>query len=253
MERSKVLFRSAVGGYNKQDVNNYIAKLSQDFEAERRGLQGQLSELSAQLEAQKKLGSESNNMSERLAWLEDKLAQAEALVAAQSEQLDARGAELEELRTKLSEREQALALAHERIGLLSETEDKLREYDRMSSKVGEIMLEAASSAERIKAEAKLAADETLRSCAERERQLKERESELERSLNERYTAAVAAINKKLSELSSAGMDSLTSSLNAAQSEIEAVLERQRAAARAMILQTAEKLPELEALSPERDK
>ena len=98
MERSKVLFRQTVGGYNKQDVNNYIAKLSQDFEAERRGLQGQLSELSAQLEAQKKLGSESNNMSERLAWLEDKLAQAEALVAAQSEQLDARGSELEELR-----------------------------------------------------------------------------------------------------------------------------------------------------------
>ena len=41
------------------------------------------------------------------------------------------------------------------------------------------------------------------------------------------------------------MASLSSSLKSAQDEIDSVLERQRAAIRASVVQTAEKLPEIE--------
>lgn len=49
MDNIKAAFRTAVGGYNKQDVNNYIAGLCERFESEKKTLEERNAELEKEL------------------------------------------------------------------------------------------------------------------------------------------------------------------------------------------------------------
>ena len=69
-----------------------------------------------------------------------------------------------------------------------------------------------------------------------------------KTLDARYTAAVAAINRKLNELVNDGFDTLNASMKSADDEISALLDKRRSAAKAAVLRTAESLPELKALA-----
>lgn len=68
------------------------------------------------------------------------------------------------------------------------------------------------------------------------------------NLDKRYANAVAAINKKLTELVNEGFDTLNNSMKSADEELAVMLENRRLAAKAAVLRTAESLPELEALA-----
>ena len=234
-----------MGGYNKQDVNNYIAGLSDSHAAEKRALEAKLGELSEQLKTQNDLAASVDEYRSELDKKNSELSSAESVISAQNNKLEAQKNEIEALKARVAALESELSTTSEKLKLLAESEEKLQKYDMMSKRVGDLMIEAASSAEKIKTEAKTAAAETLRSYEERERRLRERESELSKSLEDRYSSAVAAINSKLTELAAEGMASLSASLKSAQDEIDSVLERQRAAIRASVVQTAEKLPEIE--------
>lgn len=234
-----------MGGYNKQDVNNYIAGLSDSHAAEKRALEAKINELTERLNTQGDFSAAADECRVELEQKKNELASAESVITAQNNKLEAQKNEIDSLKARIGSLESELAATNEKLKLLAESEEKLHKYDMMSARVGDLMIEAASSAEKIKAEAKTAAAETLRSYEERERRLRERESELSKSLEDRYSTAVAAINSKLTELAAEGMASLSASLKSAQDEIDSVLERQRAAIRAAVVQTAEKLPEIE--------
>lgn len=49
MDNVKAAFRTAMGGYNKQDVNNYIAGLCERFESEKKALEEKNAALEAEL------------------------------------------------------------------------------------------------------------------------------------------------------------------------------------------------------------
>lgn len=243
MDNLKPEFRSGIGGYNKQDVNAYIASLSESFAAERAELQKRLAELQTSAEQLEHSAAEAETED-----ADAKLMIADSLINEQTKQLENVRNEAAELKTALdSEREENERLREE-LARYSDSEEKLREYDRMSQKLGELMIKAASSAEQIKNEALLEADKTLKSSEARKNELIEKENELARSLDERYLSAVAAINRKLSELVNKGFDALKYSMNSADEEVAALIESRRSAARAAVLQTAQSLPELEALA-----
>ncbi|MCI8388760.1 MAG: hypothetical protein HFE63_09870 [Clostridiales bacterium] len=243
METAKATFRNAMGGYNKQDVNKYIAELSAGFDEDKKELEERIAELTTEIE---KLTA--NDKSTEYNNIAAELERANALVTAQNEQLESQKAEIAELQEKQASLTDELKLANDKLEMLGDTEEKLKKYDQMSAKLADLMVEASLSADKIRAEAQSAADEAMREHEEREQQFRKNEAELAEKLEERYRSAVAAVNAKLSELAADGMNSLEASLKNAQTEIETILDRQRATARATILQTAERLTELEELT-----
>lgn len=248
MENAGPGFRSSISGYNKQDVNEYIASLSEGFSKERAELKKQIAELSAESASLRERVEAVSSAEADTDDADAKLMMADALISEQAEQLNAAKAQAEELRASLEVERAEVERLRVELARYSESEEKLREYDRMSQKLGEIMIKAASSAEQIKNEAQLEAEKTLKSSEARKNELIEKENELARSLDERYSTAVAAINRKLSELVNKGFDALNYSMKSADEEVAALLESRRSAARAAVLQTAEALPELEALA-----
>ena len=65
MDNIKAAFRTAVGGYNKQDVNNYIAGLCERFESEKKTLEERNAELEKELAAFRKTDGTTETVSEQ--------------------------------------------------------------------------------------------------------------------------------------------------------------------------------------------
>lgn len=248
MENAKQTFRSSMGGYNKQDVNDYIASLSESFAREKADYEKKLDDITELVESLKSQNAAAETDTERVSEAEKELERANALIAEQTQALDSKESELEALREKLVQCEKTNADLKAQLEKYADCEEKLKSYDLMSQKMGELMLKAASSAEQIRADAETEAEKTIRSSLERSKELQLREEEMARSLEKRYSDAVAAINRKLSELISEGYASLGDSMKAADEEIASLLEQRRSEARAAVLRAAERLPELEALA-----
>ena len=176
-EIKSTAFRSAMGGFNKKDVNDYIEALSRRHEEQMNQAGGQLQAANARIA---ELEKEADDMRTALAVpnesesLREKLQQTEALLDARAKQTDELTAELSALKEKLAQceaslaakTEQAEALTVERdaareqfaaastkLSLFAGMEEKLADYERMKAKMGEIYLEAAAGAGRIKTEA----------------------------------------------------------------------------------------------------
>lgn len=247
MQKDRPAFRSAVGGYNKQDVNEYIASLSDDFAKERAEYEKKLDELSKEIDS---LRADKDAASAMPAFPDAsvELDLANSLIAEQQQTLEKRTAELEALKAEHDGCIEKINSLEAELERFKGSEEKLSEYDRMSKKMGELLLKAASSAEKIKAEAEVEAAEILSSSREKSRELTSRANELSSTLDEHYSKAVAAINRKLTELVNDGFDTLNSSMKSADEELCTLLDRRRSAAKAAVLRTAESLPELEALA-----
>ena len=248
MENSKPVFRGAMGGYNKNDVNNYIASLSESFEKEKENYAKQLDDLIELVNSLRAKESEKSSDTEKGAAPAEELIRANSVIDAQTKKLEEKDSEIEELKSELTKKDDEIEKLKNALSRFSDCEEKLREYDLMSQKMGELMMKATSSAEQIKADAEIEAAKTLRESEEKNRELQKKEKELSDSLDARYTAAVAAINRKLNELVNEGFDALNSSMKSADAEISATLENRRLAAKAAVLRTAESLPELKALA-----
>lgn len=247
MQTDKPTFRTSMGGYNKQDVNEYIASLSESFEHQKTEYEKKIAQISViSEELQEKVDSFTKSDSGENT--SNELYMANSLIAEQQQTLEKRLDELKEKDMKLAEYDEKIASLEAELEKFKESEEKLSEYDRMSKKMGEILIKAASSAEQITAEAEKKAADILRSSEEKTRELSSQAKEMSENLDKRYANAVAAINKKLTELVNEGFDTLNNSMKSADEELAVMLENRRLAAKAAVLRTAESLPELEALA-----
>ena len=246
MPNDKPIFRGAVGGYNRQDVNEYIASLSENFAKEKAEYEKKLDDLIELAESLRAKAAENQSDNSPDAAVE--LDRANSLIAGQNQKLEEKQSQIDSLNAALKERDETIAELKNELERFKDCEEKLREYDRMSQKMGELMLKAASSAEQIKSDAELEAAKTLKNSEERSKELLAREEEMARTLETRYTSAVAALNAKLNELVNEGFDALNASMKSADEELTVMLEKRRSAARSAVLRTAESLPELKALA-----
>ncbi len=160
-------FRTSLSGFNKADVNDYIAKLSNEFDEKNTELEKEAERLKAELEKvnellaaekEKREASESklSGDSELLKKLED----AERIIASQNEQLDNKNAEIERLNA-------AIAGTAEKLAHFSEIESKISEYEAMSARMGNIFMGATAEADKIKEKAKADADALIHETEER--------------------------------------------------------------------------------------
>ncbi len=163
-------FRTSISGYNKADVNEYILKLNTEYSRGLAEKDEEIASLKSELEAANTALNDAKNTADS----EKELESANNVIAAQTEQLEALKRELDEAKAELSATKSEL----ERIGDLS---DKMEQYENMTTRMGEIYMEATTDADRIRKEAKQAADEllskTAEDCRERRQQLEARLSD----------------------------------------------------------------------------
>ncbi len=143
-------FRTAtVGGFNKSDVNEYIAKLSRDFDEKKTELEKEIEDLKARLAKAEektevptdKAPIESNDT------LREELDRANALIAEQTKQFEESKLETEILKSDLE-------AANTKLERLTSFEEKAAQYETMTARMGEIYMEATADAERMRNEAK---------------------------------------------------------------------------------------------------
>ena len=147
-----VAFRSAMSGYNRKDVNAYIIEINRDFEARETEFTSKIT--SAEESAAEAVKAAEAAREEAKAALQAK-EEAEAILAALRESNDAmkeENARLTEqiaaLQAKLTEAEKISAVDPE-----SNEIKKSMKYDQISAQIGDILINANSSADRIVAAA----------------------------------------------------------------------------------------------------
>ena len=147
-----VAFRSAMSGYNRKDVNAYIIDINREFEAQETELRAQIT--AAEEKAAKAEAYAQSAREEAAAAVHGK-EEAEVILAALRESGDAlkeENARLTEeiaaLQSKLAEAEKAAAVDPE-----SDEIKKSMKYDQISAQIGDILINANSSADRIVAAA----------------------------------------------------------------------------------------------------
>ncbi|MCI6842303.1 MAG: hypothetical protein PUG87_08940 [Eubacteriales bacterium] len=254
MDNVKAAFRTAMGGYNKQDVNNYIAGLCERFESEKKALEEKnaaleselakargaepekaknpRAELAALLSADKNDGAETQaaNTSDR-----EMLVKAEALVTAQNARLDEqkktiseRDSEISELKTRVSDLELELESAREKLDSFRDVNEKIADYDRMSAKVGDVLIKAEADADRIRAEAEEKAAERMKAAELAEKDFSIKETEMKAELERRREAAEKELDARIAGLSENRFRELNDTLESASAEIGKLLDKLKA-------------------------
>lgn len=159
-------FRTAMGGYSKQDVNAYIAELSSHYEEKLTDLEGQLAVYMARADEAEAVKTEAEAAAARADAAHKELEQANALIAAQTEKLS----EMDSLREEISRLKEELSCAKAALenenSASADAKAKLAEYDQVSAKVGGILLDANAAAEQIRARAAADADACLEKASE---------------------------------------------------------------------------------------
>lgn len=185
-------FRSAVSGFNKKDVNEYIARLCQHYDGLLAERETEMSVLKAQLDSANAKLSEyaaAEADAKPTEDLSEELDKANNLIAAQTEQLSLNKNEIESLNAELS-------AVREKLTQYSSAEDKLAQYESMTSRMGEIFMEATADAERIRSEAKFSAEALM---TKTEVECRNRRVDAEARL-EKYTAErKAELNRIIDE------------------------------------------------------
>ncbi len=155
--KENVAFRSAVGGYNREDVNRYILHFNRELEEKEAAVQKERSALEARVAEADDSVSSAN--AERDAALADKESVLATLSTVQEE--------LASLREKLAllEEENVALTAELATRPLPETDsdksEKSEKYDQISSQIGDIMISASASADAIVAAANEQASKIL--------------------------------------------------------------------------------------------
>lgn len=144
-ETKNVAFRSAIGGYNREDVNRYILDLNREFADREKQASDELAAAEARLAAAEQsaesLQKEKNEACTKNAALSDELEATKAELASLKEQLAAAEESAVSLRHELNERPAVDAA------------DKSEKYDQISAQIGDIMISASTSADAIVAAA----------------------------------------------------------------------------------------------------
>ncbi len=166
MSENAKLFRTAVGGFNKEDVAQYIEKMNFEFNRDISIARNEVTEWKSrcekaekELEGYKASTMETERYGAKVAVLEENLAKSELTV--------------KELIEKLSDAEERLSAQNDALDKLcveneklrsdvktnapetdSETEEKAKLYDKMSSKIGMVIMDANRNADAVISAAK---------------------------------------------------------------------------------------------------
>ncbi len=173
MADSTKLFRTSVNGFNKSDVTSYIEKMNLDFKKETERLNGELAEkerllkdseeknkeYTANADDAKRLQSLLDQAEQKIALLEKKLAESEELINAQNDALDSLCEENESLKDPSTKSDDAQADG--------QMVEKARLYDEMSSKIGQILIDANRNADAILTDARHCADTIIEDANKR--------------------------------------------------------------------------------------
>lgn len=164
-------FRTAIGGYNKEDINNYIKAINSDFLSATREYDERIHSLEKALQERDEKLAELKKETETLSAEKKTAEEAETLAAALRERCDSltdevAGLKEEKLASEI--REEAGARRIEELQNLieelkqgedSEISHKAELYDKMSGQIGRVMLDARENAGEIVTQAhKNAAD-----------------------------------------------------------------------------------------------
>lgn len=176
MSEKNTIFKSALGGYNKNDVNAYITAVSTEIKAKDELYTTQRNRLEKELElekdAKKLISDQLDELGFELFSAQSELASAtlrETELKNTVMGLSQRVAELEEaLAKKTSEAEKSIdeldkigeMIGIEEVGEVDNAE-KSELYDKLSDRIGEIMQKADSNAEQIMTGAMERADEIV--------------------------------------------------------------------------------------------
>ena len=167
MAENVKLFRNAVGGFNKEDVAQYIERINFEFNRdisiaknETAELKSKLEKAEQELQRYKTAGVESERFEAKITVLEENLAKSEA----NAKQLKEKLIEAEErINTqndaldKLCVENENLKSAKEQAALPTadpEIAEKARLYDQMSSKIGVLIMDANRNADGLLSSAK---------------------------------------------------------------------------------------------------
>ena len=182
-----IVFRKAFKGYNKEDVNAYILKISQkvaekDGEIER--LEKENGENKLRREAAETLLTEESGKLEQkekeIAILKEEIELLKAEAEKNAFDPEPLKKENEELKAKLKDAEDVIAECKKTV---EETFEKTKQYDTLSGKLGEVMMKANAQAEAIITDAETRAKQKYDEMLD---ESKENVS----SLNEKYSARI---------------------------------------------------------------
>ncbi len=147
----KVAFRSSIGGYNREDVHQYILKadsaaaereqsLREEAETARRSADAAAAEAQSEREKAARLESDLVQLKERLAAVQGELDAARKELESAAERQKDDAARIASLEEQLQKRDTQSA---------EETEQKSKKYDRISAQIGDIMINANTTADSI--------------------------------------------------------------------------------------------------------
>lgn len=144
-----VFFRSALGGFNRDDVNGYIEKLNAEFAERERIAKRKLEAVEEKCAALEGAKEQFEQSLSRIEALEEEAKQRERIIDGYKETVDAQKARIEELEAAGVASETKIGELSARIESLSEAILKSEKYDDISAQIGEIILSAKSTAEDI--------------------------------------------------------------------------------------------------------
>ena len=188
-----VFFRSALGGFNREDVNNYIEKLNADFAERERAAKKKLDAAEEKCAELDSIKAQLDSKLLRLSELEAEAEQREKLIAEYIRQIEMQVAEIERLQTSKSNAESEIGLLSAKLESLSDAIQKSEKYDDISAQIGEIILSAKSTAEEIISQAEAEAA-TMRASADAQME------NAAASFNARAATAAYAIKGQMKKL-----------------------------------------------------
>ncbi len=148
-----VFFRSALGGFNREDVNSYIEKLNAEFAERERTAKKKLDAAEEKCAELDNLKAHLDSTLLHLAELEAAAEKREKVIAEYMDQLEMKNTEIEKLQASKCNAESEIDLLSAKLDSLSDAIRKSEKYDDISSQIGEIILSAKSTAEEIISEA----------------------------------------------------------------------------------------------------
>jgi len=187
MSTSTPSFRTQMGGFNKKDVTGYISRLSHEYDEVLAEKDAEINALKKRLadteEAMKEVGQSQSEAAK------DELDKANSIITAQNERLETADKKVAELEAKVAE-------LNAKLDKYVDIDSKCSRYESMTTRMGEIFMEASADADRIRNDAKNAADALV---AKTDAECKARKTLIESSLNELAESRKAEILRLFDE------------------------------------------------------
>ena len=193
MSDNRIKFRKSMGGYNREDVNNYIESMSTKSYENEVALKKQIADLEARV---KELEEENREYEESVVVEAEKLRnekeQSELLIVELNEtvgKLKEEKSALIQENTMLKERASELEKANESN---VEAFEKSNKYDQVSEQIGSVLLNANAKAESIVSEAQIKARMHVENMVGKA-------AEKLQALNEKYTKEITVKTVNMAE------------------------------------------------------